>query len=190
MTDGLDVFVQLVMAAMTTSPWSSVTSVPSASTAGGRAGRTVGHRLGRRRRQRLGVAVGRGRFERARVRCRWVAGREGLGRRQVRTARRERHARRRRTLGERQSKRPSGVGERDAVVGAGRAGDAGYHCREVELDGFGEDRVGRVRLVEQPLLLCVGLDQRDLLGGSAGEPEVAEGLRVDREHGAGGAVLG
>src|SRR5437764_3331260 len=33
MTDGLDVFVQLVMAAMTTSPWSSVTSSASARTA-------------------------------------------------------------------------------------------------------------------------------------------------------------
>src|ERR1700738_1519908 len=34
MTEGLDVLVQLVMAAMTTSPWSSSNSVPSASLTG------------------------------------------------------------------------------------------------------------------------------------------------------------
>src|ERR671923_165995 len=42
----------------------------------------------------------------------------------------------------------------------------------------------------QALLLGVGLDERDQLRRAAGEAQVAEGLGVDREDRAGGAVLG
>jgi hypothetical protein len=44
--------------------------------------------------------------------------------------------------------------------------------------------------VEEPLLLHVPLDQVDPLLGTAGEPQVAERLVVDREDGAGGPELG
>src|ERR687888_299792 len=84
-TDGLDVLVQLVIAAITTWPWSSSTSVPSA----------------------------------------------------------------RRT-------------------GTSRDGQARHHGGKVQLDPLGVARVGG-RVVPQALLLGVRLDQRDLLGGAAGE---------------------
>src|SRR5919107_1871213 len=59
----------------------------------------------------------------------------------------------------------------------------------VGLDLLGVAGLG-VGVVPQALLLGIGLDQRDQLGRAAGELEVAQGLGVDREDGAGRPVLG
>ncbi len=62
-------------------------------------------------------------------------------------------------------------------------------AREVELDHVGV--IGGLRTVDTPHSLSFGvrLDQRDLLLGPAGELEIAHGLLVDRENGAGRAEL-
>ena len=50
--------------------------------------------------------------------------------------------------------------------------------------------LGRARVDPEPLLLRVGLDERELRVGAAGEAQVADRLGVDREDAAGRAVLG
>ena len=72
----------------------------------------------------------------------------------------------------------------------GRFGPAsdGTTVAEVELELLGEARLG-VGVVPEALLLGVGLDQRELLLGAAGELEVLDGLLVDREDRDGGAEL-
>ena len=82
-----------------------------------------------------------------------------------------------------------GVGERDAVLRALRAGDRGHDRGEVELELLREARLGG-RVVPEALLLGVLLHQRQLLLGAAGELEVVDGLLVDREDRDGGAELG
>ena len=52
------------------------------------------------------------------------------------------------------------------------------------------NRGSHARVVPEALLLGVGLDQRHLLGGPAGEAQVVERDLVDREDGAGRAELG
>ena len=68
-------------------------------------------------------------------------------------------------------------------------GERRHHGRQVELEGLGEARLGR-RVVPEALFLGVGLDEGDLVGGAAGQPQVAQRLVVDREDRAGRAVLG
>ena len=82
-----------------------------------------------------------------------------------------------------------GVGERDPVLRPLRAGDAGHHRGQVELEVLGEHRL-RGRVVPQALLLGVGLDEGDLRVAAAGEPQVVAGDVVDGEHRRGRAELG
>ena len=84
-----------------------------------------------------------------------------------------------------------GVGERDAVLRALRAGDGRHDGRQVELELLGVARLGLVRAGVQPhaLLLGVGLDQRDRLVGATGEAQVLQRHVVDREDRAGRAEL-
>jgi hypothetical protein len=70
-------------------------------------------------------------------------------------------------------------------LGAGQGRDDGG---EVELEPLGVARLGG-GVVPEPLLLGVGLDQRELLLGAAGQLEVVEGLLVDREDCDRGAEL-
>ena len=77
----------------------------------------------------------------------------------------------------------------DPVLRALRAGDAGLDVAEVELERVGVGRVLGARLVEEALLARVGVDQLDLLGRPPGELEVAQRLGVDREDRAGRAEL-
>jgi hypothetical protein len=76
-----------------------------------------------------------------------------------------------------------------AILRPARAGERRLHGREVELDDL---RVRRrlVRVVPEPVLLAVRLNERDALLRPAGEAQVADRLRVDREEPARGAVLG
>ena len=71
-----------------------------------------------------------------------------------------------------------------------RPGDRRLDAREIELDHIGEGRLLRVRLVEHALLTRVGVDQLDQLGGTPRELEVAQRLLVDREDRAGRPELG
>ncbi len=82
-----------------------------------------------------------------------------------------------------------GVGQLDPVLRALRAGDGGHHAGQVELQGFGVARLDG-RVVPQALFPGVRLDEGDVLGVTAGEREVLDGLGVDREDRAGRAELG
>ena len=93
---------------------------------------------------------------------------------------------------ERRQRRREGVArvaQRDPVLRAPWPGDRGLDAREIELDDL---RVRRLLLgvVPEPVLLAVGLDERDLVLAAAGEPEVAERLVVDGEEPARRAVFG
>ena len=81
-----------------------------------------------------------------------------------------------------------GVREDDAVLRALRAGDGGDDRGEVELQLLGEVGLGG-RVEPEALLLGVRLDERDLLLVAAGQPQVLQGLVVDREDRGGGAEL-
>ena len=92
---------------------------------------------------------------------------------------------------ERIAERVLRVGQRHPVLRPLRAGQRRDDGAQVEHEflgvaGFG----GGARLVPEALLLGVGLDQRDVRFGAAGEPQVGQRLGVDREDRAGGAELG
>ena len=170
--------MQLVIAAIVTAPWSTTHSVPSMVMVAGFDGR-LGPVAPRAQ------VVGRRRGAVAGLVARRVGGGEGLrdglvvpdlgvGLVDV--------------VGEGGAERRLGVGERDAVLRALGAGEAGDHGRQVELEALGEARLG-VGVVPEALLLRVRLDQRALLGRAAGELEVVEGLLVDREDRDGRAEL-
>ncbi len=61
--------------------------------------------------------------------------------------------------------------------------------RQVEFQLFAERGVRGARLAPQALGAGVGLDQRDLVRRAPGEAQIAQGLPVDREEAAGGAVF-
>ncbi len=82
-----------------------------------------------------------------------------------------------------------GVAQSDPVLRPLRAGDRGEDVAEVELERIGEGRLLGVGLVEQSLLVGVGVDELDHLGPATGELEVAEGLGVGGEDRAGRAEL-
>ena len=80
------------------------------------------------------------------------------------------------------------VGDGDPVVRARGAREAGLDGREVERDGLRVDAA--LRRAEGALRTAVRLDERDLVGVAAGEGEVVEDLRVDREERGRGTVFG
>ena len=82
-----------------------------------------------------------------------------------------------------------GIGQGDAVLRALRAGDRRDDVAQVEAEGVGEDRVRRVVGAEHALGLGVGLDQFHAARIAAGGAQVVEGLVVDGEEAAGGAVF-
>ena len=179
MTDGFEVFVQLVIAAITTC---AVVELEVrrrrvvTSTAGARC--LVATARGRRSAGALGRPWSRPRPGSSSPAGRWPGTTRGGA------------------AGRRSSPTPFVVGdvagqrlaERRLRVGAaprGPAGASGRRARhdvaEVELERVGERRLLGVLVVPEALLLGVGLDERDLLGRAAGELEVAQRLGVDRE---------
>ena len=82
--------------------------------------------------------------------------------------------------------RPS---QRHPVLRAARPGQARHDARKVELHGLGIDGLA-VGLVPEPLLLGVGLDQREMLVIAPCETQVVDGGAVDRKDRAGRAVFG
>ncbi len=121
-TDGFDVFVQLVMAAITTCPWSSSVSVPSSSVTGVLVRVALGD-LGA-----AGPALRSVSLAVEHVRRYRVAGREAVGDRLVLGV----------LVGEVALERPPeallGLGQRDAILRALRSGDARYDRAQVELE--------------------------------------------------------
>ena len=183
MTAGFDVFVQLVMAAITTWLWSTSQAVPSAEHDRGR----IGDEWSQCRRRRWfgarpldvrGRAAGGGR----------IAGRERLGRRRVEpavdqstaaTGRRAPRRMRHRETAARCTRLASRRATRSC--GPGGAGNAGLDRGEVELDPCRRTTGSAAGLVPQTLRLGVRLDQGDPLLGTTGEAQVPQGLVVDRE---------
>ena len=82
------------------------------------------------------------------------------------------------------------LGEQDSVLWTLGAGHRGFYRGEIKRERGGVLGLRGVCGVEEALLAHIGLDQRDVLVGAAGEAEVLKGLVVDGEDAAGGAVLG
>ena len=178
-TDGFDVFVQLVIAAITTWPWSSV-GLGAVRERDRRRRSTCGRRPGRRRCP--SPPAGARRASRAR-RGGSEAGKDS-------------------STG---SSSPSGSGRKPSSAIRNDAFDSVSATRSCGRLGPASDgttsprsssSVSRVRrrlrvlVVPEALLLRVRLDERDLLRRAAGELEVAQRLGVDREDRARRAVLG
>ena len=87
------------------------------------------------------------------------------------------------------AERDLGVRQQDPVLRALRSGDGRHHVAEVELEVLGEDGLA-LGVVPHALRLGVGLDQRELLLGAPGQPQVVDGDLVDRENRCGGAEFG
>ena len=82
-----------------------------------------------------------------------------------------------------------GLGEQDPVLGPLGAGQTGHHRPHVQLQHGAVIRCRRIGLAEHTLGPGVGLHQGDLLLVAAGQAQVVQALRVDREDAAGGAIL-
>ena len=80
--------------------------------------------------------------------------------------------------------------QRHAILRATGAGQTGLDRAHVQFEDVGVVRSSLTVDTPQALGLGIGFDQRDLLGGAARQFEVADGLFVDREDGAGAAELG
>ena len=184
MTLGLEVLVQLVIAAMTTRPWSSSNVVPSSRVT------SIASSLPRSARATAGSWIaGRGRPRSSS----WSSAGGSEAGKDSSFSLVDAVAKLLAGLGvellHRLEEGLLGVGERHPVLRALGAGDAGHDVAEVELEQVGEVGVRGVGLGEHSLLAGVGVDQLDRLGRAAGEVEVAQGLGVDREDRAGRAEL-
>src|SRR5262245_13378187 len=117
-----------------------------------------------------------------------VAGRERLGRRLVETGAHAVAMTVRDVVVEGRAEGLLGRSQRYPVLRTLRAGEGRLDRGEVELEGF---RIGGLpgRIVPETLLLGIRLDERHLLGRPSGESQITQGLVVNREDRAGGAVL-
>ena len=86
------------------------------------------------------------------------------------------------------------VAQFDTVLRTLRAGDRGHHRGQVEFEVLGELRLVirplRIGIVPHALCLGVGLHQSQLLLGASGQPQILDGLFIDREHRCGGTEFG
>ena len=80
--------------------------------------------------------------------------------------------------------------QRHPVLRSQRSGERWLDRRQIEFEGLGVHRIGRIGIAPEALFLGVGLDQGDPFGIAAGETEIIDGRPADREEAAGGAVLG
>ncbi len=88
--------------------------------------------------------------------------------------------------------REAGLGavEENPILRTLGAGERGANLAHVEFEGVGEDRVGRMGIAPHALRLGIGLDEGDALIGAARDAQEVDGLLVDGEEPAGGAVFG
>ena len=82
-----------------------------------------------------------------------------------------------------------GVGQLDAVLRALGPGDRWHHRREIQFEVLGELRL-IIWVVPHALSFGVGLHQCELFVGASGQPQILDGLFVDREHRCGGTEFG
>ncbi len=80
-------------------------------------------------------------------------------------------------------------GQRDPAFGTFGAGHRGHHVAEIERQGLGEHRIGRLGGAEQPLRLRIGGHQRDPRRRPARGLQIVDGLGIDRKEAASGAVF-
>src|SRR6202035_4516653 len=83
-----------------------------------------------------------------------------------------------------------GIAQRDAILRALGPRDARYDLAEIQLDEIGVRGLLGVLVVPHALLARVGFDQLYALGGTSGELQIAQCLRVNREDRASGSELG
>ena len=79
--------------------------------------------------------------------------------------------------------------ESDSVLGPLGSRNTDHHFGKIQPDGIivlGRGRVGRSK---KPLTLTVCLDQRNFLFGTSRQPQIVQGLLVDREKPTGGPVF-
>ena len=79
--------------------------------------------------------------------------------------------------------------ERHPVLRALGPGQAGLDGSQIQLQGVGKDGIRRGLIAPHALGLGIGLHQGDALRVAAGKVQVAQGLLIDREDAAGGAVF-
>ena len=195
MTVGFDVFVQLVIAAITTCPWSTVNVSPSRSTVTAARGRSATSPPPCRGRwaggsgapMPLAAAPADGGSLAGND---WADAASGLAGRTCNGSWSNPPGRRAGGIDEGRASRKAALPSASDTRSCGREGPA--------IDGstvdksscsVSRERRSRRRVVPQALLLRVGLDEVDQLGGPSGEPQVAQRLGVDREDGHRRAVL-
>ena len=83
-----------------------------------------------------------------------------------------------------------GATERHAVLRASGTRDAGFDIAKVELERVAEDGLRRGAVVEEPLRLHIGFDQRDPLLGTARQAQIVQGCAVHRKDRARRSVFG
>src|SRR5258708_6532863 len=79
--------------------------------------------------------------------------------------------------------------QRSAVLRTLGPGEAGLDLAEVQLEHLAELRGLVAVLAEEALLLCIPLDEIDLLAAATRDVKVAQRLRIDREERGRRAVL-
>ena len=80
--------------------------------------------------------------------------------------------------------------QRNSILRTARPGHARHDAAEIEFEGVGKFRLGRIGGIEQALRLAVGLDQLDLAVAPSRQPQISERLIVDREKSHRRAILG
>ena len=76
------------------------------------------------------------------------------------------------------------------VLRALGAGQRWHHGRHVERQRVGENRVRHVRIGPQTLLLGIGLNQRNLVLVTAGQPQIIERLFINAKEATGRTIFG
>ena len=112
------------------------------------------------------------------------------------TGRRSRGQRRCLGRGLRLEQRGQGLEERfsrlrqhHAILRPLRPRQTGFHGREIEREQLRVLRLWSLLVMEEPLLARVGLNQRNLLLASAGEPQIAQRLLINRKNPASCPIL-
>ena len=82
-----------------------------------------------------------------------------------------------------------GIRQQHLILRTARTGEAGHDGAEIEFQRVGEDGIGRIGFAPQALRLRISLDQRHGVGIAAGQHQIIDGLGIDREEAAGGAIF-
>src|SRR5207244_13382221 len=89
----------------------------------------------------------------------------------------------------RSEERFSRLRQHHAILRPLRPRQTGFHGREIEREQLRILRLWSLLVMEEPLLARVGLNQRNLLLASAGEPQIAQRLLINRKNPASRPIL-